>query len=93
MKVVFYTDVNLVDYFEAKQGGHKDLKSGNLVYITDGNGIDLDLWLTVRLFMDLNYYISHPILESPEALQNIIVKSKFGGNLGIIAACVAGAQY
>ena len=53
MKVVFYTDVNLVDYFEANQGGHIDLKSGNLVYITVDFGIDLDLWITVRLCMDL----------------------------------------
>ncbi len=43
-------------------------------------------------FEALNGYISHPSLESPEALQNIIVKSKFGGDLGIIAACVVGAQ-
>ena len=198
LKVAFDTDVNVVAQFEAKQGGHSDLNSGNLVYITVGTGIGLgvvvngktvhglvhpegghikvpmlpdedfkgvcpfhgnclegmctnvsiatrlglsdveqnkdipddhsvwnkvgyylgvccsNLILTISVekivigggvmnreqlydiirkhcFEALKGYISHPSLESPEALQNIIVKSKFGSDLGIIAACVVGA--
>lgn len=42
-------------------------------------------------FEALAGYISHPYTESPEALANIIVKSKFGDEQGIISACVIGS--
>jgi len=37
-------------------------------------------------FKSLNGYISHPKLESEEALKDFIVKSKFEKDLGVIAA-------
>jgi hypothetical protein len=40
----------------------------------------------------LNGYISHPSLSSPEAMKDIIVKSKFEKDLGIIAAAIAGSH-
>jgi predicted NBD/HSP70 family sugar kinase len=41
MNVAFDTDVNVVAQFELLHGGHDDIVSGNIVYITVGTGIGL----------------------------------------------------